>query len=210
MGSHAGARRQRRLALIAVPAVAIAGVGLLATLRFTADTGPASGPDRVAVPSPEQVAHPGAPGVAERPTGAGSDDPMAREPGTTARHVDRYWAGVLRVLDRRRSRAFATAQPRVLDGVYLEGSPARAVDAATIRSYARRGLRIADLRVRFLSLRASTAGPGDVRLSVIDRIVRAVAVDAKHRHRPLPRDRPTAHELIVERTPDGWRIASIV
>jgi len=135
---------------------------------------------------------------------------MAREPGTTARHVDRYWAGVLRVLDRRRSRAFATAQPRVLDGVYLEGSPARAVDAATIRSYARRGLRIADLRERFLSLRASTAGPGDVRLSVIDRIVRAVAVDAKHRHRPLPRDRPTAHELIVERTPDGWRIASIV
>jgi hypothetical protein len=117
---------------------------------------------------------------------------------------------VLRVLDRRRDRAFATAQPRLLGGVYLEGSPARAVDAATIRSYARRGLRIADLRVRLLSLGASTHGPGDVRLSVIDRIVRAVAVDVEHWHRPLPRDRPTAHRLILERTRNGWRIASIV
>jgi hypothetical protein len=135
---------------------------------------------------------------------------MAPEPGAAApRQVDRYWSGVLRVLDRRRHRAFATAQPRLLDGVYLPGAPARAVDAATIRSYARRGLRIADLRVRILSLGASSQGPGDVQLSVIDRIVRAVAVDVGHRHRPLPRDRSTAHQLIIERTPDGWRIASI-
>ena len=113
------------------------------------------------------------------------------------------WTGGATARSRRPSQGCSTL-------FYLKGSPARAVDAAAIRSYARRGLRIADLRVRVLSLGASTRGPGEVRLSVIDRIVRAVAVDVKHRHRPLPRDRPTAHELIIERTPDGWRIASIV
>jgi hypothetical protein len=37
-----------------------------------------------------------------------------------------------------------------------------------------------------------------------------VAVDREHRRFQLPRDRPTSHQLIVEHTRQGWRIASIV
>jgi hypothetical protein len=123
--------------------------------------------------------------------------------------LDRHWSRVLRRLDARRSHAFAQADPGPLHKVYLPGSGLWSRDAQVIATFAHRGLRIVGLRMTILALRVDDrTGPTAV-LSVVDRISRARAVNSAGRSRQLPRDRATAHRLMLRRVPTGWRIAAI-
>jgi hypothetical protein len=208
MGSHAsvGRRAPLKAMLAATMAIPVA-LAMIASSRSPDTAYPVAGPHHVGVETSGTYGD----RPAERPVNAETPSRATNAQPRAARTdpVDSRWGRVLRILDRRRARAFEQGEPRLLDGVYLDGSPARAVDAETIEAYAGRGLRITGLRMRILSLIGSTHGPGDVRLIVLDRIDRAVAVDSQQRRVQLPRDRPTSHRLVVERTPQGWRIASI-
>ncbi len=122
---------------------------------------------------------------------------------------DERWSRILARLDGRRALAFSRANPHLLDRVYVPGSGLRACDARVIEAYARRDLRVVGLRMTILALRVEDQTASSAVLSVVDRIRQARAVDSSGRSRPLPHDRPTAHRLLVRRTPTGWRIAAI-
>jgi hypothetical protein len=122
---------------------------------------------------------------------------------------DQRWSGVLARLDDRRALAFSRADPGLLDRVYLPGSGLEARDARVIEDYARRDLRVVGLRMTVLALRAEDQTATTAVLSVVDRIDRARAVDSAGRSHALPRDRATAHRVVLRRTPGGWRIAAI-
>ena len=122
---------------------------------------------------------------------------------------DQDWSGVLARLDHRRALAFSRADPGLLDKVYLPGSGLRARDARVIEAYARRDLRVVGLRMTILALRVEDQTRSTAVLSVVDRISRARAVSDAGRSRRLPRDRATAHRVILRRMPGGWRIVAI-
>ncbi len=207
MGSHAGAGRRVPQSTLLVATAVIVASAMIASGRSPDAASPVVGSHHVGAKTPK----PDGDRRAERPVSAGAQGrATGSEPrAARTRPVHARWGRMLRVLDRRRARAFAKGEPRLLGGVYLEGSPARAADTETIEAYADRGLRITGLRMRILSLTGTSRGLGDIRLVVVDRIARAAALDRRHRRVLLPRDRATSHQLIVEHTARGWRIASI-
>lgn len=89
-----------------------------------------------------------------------------------------WWAGVLADLDAQRSRAFATATPQLLDGVYAPGSPAGALDRRRVRALAAAGLRTSGLAVHVRDARPVRTGPGQVSLRVVDTLAPYRLLDA--------------------------------
>ena len=120
---------------------------------------------------------------------------------------DLRWAGVLSDLDDVRAEAFATADPEILDRVYVSGSAARDVDAARIRDYQLRGAHVVGADLIVLSCHVKDASADRVSLDVIDRLAAADVVWADGTTRALPRDLPTQRVVMLVRTADGWRIA---
>lgn len=123
---------------------------------------------------------------------------------------DDRWAVVLADLDRARAEAYATGDPRRLDGVYVRGSDPQALDAATISDYADRGARVVGADLRVLSCRVIGSSPARVRLDVVDQLDEARVVWSDGSSRRLPRDQPSRHRVTLVRTADGWRIAGSV
>lgn len=119
---------------------------------------------------------------------------------------DLRWAGVLGGLDDVRARAFAHADPQLLDQVYASTSTGRADDAAIIRDYASRGARVLGADLVLVSCRVRSLTPQRVSLDVVDRLGAARVAWADGTIRELPRDRPTRRVVTLVRTPAGWRI----
>lgn len=119
---------------------------------------------------------------------------------------DVRWATVLGELDHVRAEAYATADPRLLDGVYAVGSAGREVDTATIDDYARRGAHVVGADLALLSCRVEDASVDRVRLAVVDQLDSARIVWSDGTSRALPRDRPTQRVVTLVRAADGWRI----
>lgn len=117
-----------------------------------------------------------------------------------------HWAGMLDVLDRERSAAFAAGDISRLDRVYARGSAGAALDAASIRAYAKRGGRVAGADLTLLSCRVRHSSSRRVDLVVVERLAAAKVVWADGTSRMLPRDLPTKHHVTLVRTSDGWRI----
>ncbi|MEO6604781.1 MAG: hypothetical protein ABIN55_04135, partial [Aeromicrobium sp.] len=117
------------------------------------------------------------------------------------------WAGELGDLDGVRAKAFATADPDLLDRVYVAGSAALDADAAMIRAYEQRGARVTGAELLVLSCRVRDASAERIRLEVIDRLAPARVVWADGTSRALPRDLPTKRTVTLVRTADGWRIS---
>ena len=121
---------------------------------------------------------------------------------------DLRWAGVLGELDDVRAEAFATAEPALLDQVYVPGSTAGDADTALIRDYERRGAHVIGADLIVLSCQVAEVTDRRVRLDVIDRLGPARVVWADGTSRSLPRDLPTKRTVTLVRTADGWRIES--
>lgn len=116
------------------------------------------------------------------------------------------WRAVLYQLDRIRARAWRQGDPDLLRAVYAAGSPALDSDRHLLADYARRGLRVRDVRLRFGRLEVVQERPGWVRFTVVDRLAAATAVSAAGSRLPLPRDRPTRHRVVLRRVGGAWRI----
>lgn len=123
---------------------------------------------------------------------------------------DDQWATRLATLDRERAAAFATADPRRLERVYVAGSSARTQDSRTIRTYARRGGRVLGAELRVLSCRVVRATPARVTLDVVDVLAPAQVAWRDGSSTELPRDQPSRRRVTLQRTPEGWRLAGSV
>jgi hypothetical protein len=121
---------------------------------------------------------------------------------------DDRWAVRLAELDRARERAFAAADPSLLDAVYAPGSRGRRADADVIEAYGRRGGRVVGAELRVLSCRTLRDGRDRVRLEVVDQLDTARVEWDDGTATRLPRDRPSRREVTLVRTPQGWRVAS--
>jgi hypothetical protein len=78
-----------------------------------------------------------------------------------------------------------------------------------LRAYLRRGLTVTGVEMSYFVLRSARAGPGAVRLIVVDRLGPAAARAPSGAAEPLPVDQPTRHRIVLRHLRGGWRIASI-
>lgn len=122
---------------------------------------------------------------------------------------DDQWAARLAALDSVRQRAFAEADPRLLDEVYSVGSDALDDDAATIRAYARRDGRVVGAELRILSCRVIAAGRDATSLEVVDVLSPSQVAWRDGTKTELPRDRPSQRIVTLERSTSGWRISAV-
>ncbi|WP_155993201.1 hypothetical protein [Nocardioides sp. URHA0020] len=115
-------------------------------------------------------------------------------------------AAVLHGWDDRRSAAWAAGEPAGLRDLYVPGSAAGRVDAAMLRAWQRRGLRVQGMRMQLLDLDVRRATADRLDLVVTDRLTGAEAVGPGVRL-PLPRDGATTRRIVLVRSSDGWRVA---
>lgn len=122
----------------------------------------------------------------------------------------RSWRARLAELDRRRSVAYGAGDVAGLRDVYVPGSRALASDSATLRRYARAGLRVGDLRLRLLAVRARTVSPTGATLSVTDRLPAYDVVDAEGRVVSREPGRgAVSWRLTLRRVGGAWLIADV-
>lgn len=181
-------------------------LGLRAVGLRDVDPAATSGPGHVVLAEPAAVTG-GSPAGVSRPGDVPDGGARAgRTLGRPAAAVD-----VLRRWDALRARAFEEGDPVRLRALYVPGSRAGDADVRVLRSYVRRGLRVAGMRTQVLSVEVLLTRPERVRLRVVERLVGAEAVVlGTDRRLPLPRD--AASERVVElwRAPAGtWRVASV-
>lgn len=109
-------------------------------------------------------------------------------------------------LDAERAWAFVTADEARLDAVYSSDA-LRDRDAAVLRDYNARALRLEGMVQLRSSCRLVERAPARIVLDVVDRLgpTRAVAAGAGQ---ALPADEPTRRVVILEDTRSGWRVAA--
>jgi len=118
-------------------------------------------------------------------------------------------AAVLHSWDRRRAEAWAAGDAHALADLYLPGSAAGRADVALLEAYLHRGLRVSGLRMQVFAVRVLRHQRKRWRLSVTDRLARAVAVGDGRAVR-LPRDSAATWVVSLVRGSDGqWRVATV-
>ena len=115
---------------------------------------------------------------------------------------------VLGGLDATRSQSFVSADPDLLNEVYVDATTARA-DIDVFRSYRERGLRLEGMRMVRESCRVTRRLPRRVTLDVVDRLGPTSVGSNDGRRFNLPRDRPSRHTVVLELTGQAWRVASV-
>ena len=118
-------------------------------------------------------------------------------------------AAVLHDWDDRRAAVWASGEPDALHSLYTPGSAAGRADAAMLRDWRERGLRVEGMRMQVFDLEVRRASAGRLDLVVTDRLTGAVAVGPGVRL-PLPRDRVTTRRVVLVRDGEVWRVAQSV
>ena len=145
--------------------------------------------------------------------GSGEDGPEARSAAATreaARDAARQVGapGILALWDTERAVAWAAGDPSALRRLYAPGSRTGGRDAALLRSYLARGLRVTDMRTQLLSVAVRRSGPRRLVLEVTDRLVGGTAVGRGVRA-PLPHDAPTTRLVGLRRLADRWVVSEV-
>ena len=109
-------------------------------------------------------------------------------------------------LDAVRTQAFVTGDVARLRDVYVDG---RVTDAAVLRSYRDRGLRLGGMVLVRESCRVTDRSRASITLDVVDHLGPTWVHTEDGRRRDLPRDRPTRRTVVLERTDVGWRVGSV-
>jgi len=107
-------------------------------------------------------------------------------------------AEVLHAWDSARSAAWADGSVRRLRALYAPDAPAGRSDAAMLRQWMGRGLRVEALTSQVLALDVLTWRAGRLRLRVTDRVVYGEVVGPRTR-RLLPDDRATTYVAVLVR-----------
>ncbi len=119
------------------------------------------------------------------------------------------WARALRELDQRRAGAWRLGRADQLAAVYVPTSHALTRDQAMLGAYAARGLRVDGASLSFMRVRLIRRDGRTVTLRTVDQLQRAVARRDDGQRVALPRDRPSRHVIVLERSPAGWRVAAV-
>ena len=121
---------------------------------------------------------------------------------------------VLHAWDERRAAAWADGDVAGLRALYTDGSVAGRRDAAMLRAWSARGLRVDGLRTQLLRVEVRVGTPGRLVLAVTDRVVGGVAGGvagggAVPAGVALPRDAPTRHVVTLRRVAGEWRVSAV-
>jgi hypothetical protein len=120
------------------------------------------------------------------------------------------WARTLTALDAARSAAFARADARGLDAVYVPGSAPHRSDTALLTRHARRGERVADLHLVVVRATATATSPGEATLDVTDRLLPYTVVDRMGRVvRRWPGRGDQHWRITLHKNGSTWRIAAV-
>jgi len=139
----------------------------------------------------------------------GSGPPAAVAAAAAARASAEVRAlAVLHRWDRARARAWARGDPVALARLYVPGSRAGRRDVAMLRTWSRRGLRVAGLRMQVLAAALVARDRGRLVLVVTDRLAGGAARAGPVR-RALPRDRPSTRRLVFRRVAGRWLLSSV-
>ena len=152
----------------------------------------------------------GAPRLSRQAPELQSQQPQSQQPRSEQPRSEEEWSGILAELDARREAAFASADVRALEDVYVTGSAPLVADAQAVRV-----LRAAEATapgVRHVIRRMSVVESrgGRATLEVTDQLgaYRMVGpAGATVRTVPARGDRTYRLELV--RTPAGWRITAL-
>jgi hypothetical protein len=115
---------------------------------------------------------------------------------------------VLRAWDERRAAAWAAGDVAALRALYARRSTAGDRDAAWLSRWLERGLRVHDMQTQVLRARVLEERADVLRLSVTDRITRAVA-SGRGVALPLPADSPSTWRITMRRASGEWRVAAV-
>ncbi|MEV6412372.1 protein kinase [Kribbella sp. NPDC051718] len=135
--------------------------------------------------------------------------PSSTPPAQPTRTAEASWLQTLQALDVRRSRAFATLDPTVLNSVYVPGSSPWSADRDLLSSYRKQQLRIEGLRLQIQSVTVETSGKTTVVLRVVDRFVTGVAVTPAGQRTTFPPGKPTTRRVTLTAAAESWRISAI-
>ncbi len=114
-------------------------------------------------------------------------------------------ADILHAWDGRRAEAWAAGDVAGLRSLYTTGSVAGHRDAARLRAWSERGLRVRGLRMQLLRVDVRARTPRRLVLDVIDRVAGGVAVPGRV---ALPRDAATRHLVTLRRVAGEWLVSS--
>jgi len=121
------------------------------------------------------------------------------------------WRGVVSYLESTRVEAFATGRPGLLNTVYASTAPGLAVDVASVRSLAERGLHAAGLTATVERVKVKSSSTRAVTLRVVDRLSSYRLVNAGGTTVSTGAGRaPRAFTMRLAETANGWRIEAIV
>lgn len=113
-------------------------------------------------------------------------------------------AAVLHAWDDRRAAAWAAGDVIALRSLYTPRSAAGRVDAAMLRAWRARGLRVAGMRTQLLAVDVRRRSPDRLVLAVTDRLAGAVVEPGRL---GLPRDLPSRHVVTMRRVAGEWRVS---
>jgi hypothetical protein len=142
-------------------------------------------------------------GAAGGPTGGPTGEPTRGSHPTGPVSAVR----VLGAWDAARAAAWTARDPRALRALYLPGSTAAEADAALLRRYAARDVRLGWFGTQRFSVRVLHRSAGRLRLAVVDRVVGAAST--RVRCLPLPVERPVRRVVELRRVDARWLVAAV-
>lgn len=107
---------------------------------------------------------------------------------------------VLHAWDERRAEAWAAGDVARLRSLYAVGSPTGRADAAMLRAWEDRGLRVEGMEMQLLSVQVRRRTPDVLVLDVVDRLVGPAL---------LPSDLPTRHVVTMRVVAGEWRVVAV-
>jgi hypothetical protein len=141
---------------------------------------------------------------------AGTPQPAARLPAAVRPVAAPDWPALLTELDTRRSAAFASGDPRRLDGVDAPGSPALRRDRALLSRLGAEGLTAGGVRLRASSVRLTRGAGARAELTVVDSLLPywLVAKDGTVTT-ARPGRGPQRWSVTLARVSAGWRVFDV-
>ncbi|GAB3195225.1 hypothetical protein GCM10027062_01700 [Nocardioides hungaricus] len=108
--------------------------------------------------------------------------------------------------DEQRAAAWATGDVAALRALYTPGSSAGRRDAAMLREWSARGLRVDGLRMQLIDVDVRRRTPDRLVLAVTDRLAGGVAEPGGL---ALPWDRPSRHVVTLRVVAGEWRVSAV-
>ena len=130
------------------------------------------------------------------------DDVASAEAGRTPVEVVREW-------DTLRSEAWAQGNVEALGDLYLPGVRVGRDDAAMLKAYVTRGLRVQGMETQLLAVDEIRTAEDEMVLQVTDR-VHAGTVTGAGMERPLPRDAVSTRRLTFRLYEGSWRVVRVL